>query len=54
MTTTPVISRRLILAFGAALLLSCVAWSADDKGQSDIDKRIEASATVLERDHGYA
>jgi len=47
MTTITAISRRLILAFSAVLLLGCVAWSADDKGQSDIDKRIEASATVI-------
>lgn len=39
---------RLVLAVTAALLLvSTVAWSADDKEQSDIDKRIAASATVL-------
>jgi len=47
MTTITAISRRLLLAFSAVLLLGCVAWSADDKGQSDIDKRIEASATVI-------
>lgn len=38
---------RLILALGATVLLGCTAWSADDKDQSDISKRIEASATVL-------
>jgi SH3 domain-containing YSC84-like protein 1 len=47
MTTITTISRRLILAFGVTLILGSVAWSADDKGQSDIDKRIDASATVL-------
>jgi lipid-binding SYLF domain-containing protein len=30
------------------LLLSTVAWSADDKDQSDIDKRLDASAKVLD------
>jgi len=40
--------RRYIVSFGAALLLfSCIAWCADDKEQSDIDKRIAESATVL-------
>jgi SH3 domain-containing YSC84-like protein 1 len=29
------------------LLLSSVAWGADDKDQSDIDKRLDASAKVL-------
>ncbi|MGH9511803.1 MAG: lipid-binding SYLF domain-containing protein [Terriglobales bacterium] len=31
----------------AILLLSCMSWAADDKDQSDINKRIEASANVL-------
>src|SRR5271156_1465752 len=39
---------RCLLALGAGLLL-CVgmAWSADDKDASDIDKRLDASAKVL-------
>jgi lipid-binding SYLF domain-containing protein len=39
---------RCLLVLGAGLLL-CVgmAWSADDKDQSDIDKRLDASAKVL-------
>jgi lipid-binding SYLF domain-containing protein len=47
MTTTSAIYRRPILVLGVALILGCTAWSGDDKGKSDIDKRIEASATVL-------
>jgi len=39
---------RCLLVLGASLLL-CVAtaWSADDKDASDIDKRLDASAKVL-------
>jgi len=39
---------RCLVVLGAGLLL-CVgmAWSADDKDQSDIDKRLDASAKVL-------
>src|SRR5271169_4587044 len=39
---------RGLLVLGAGLLL-CVgmAWSADDKDQSDIDKRLDASTKVL-------
>src|SRR5271167_906963 len=39
---------RCLLVLGAGLLL-CVgmAWSADDKDQSDIDKRLDASTKVL-------
>ncbi|MFZ0309425.1 MAG: lipid-binding SYLF domain-containing protein [Candidatus Sulfotelmatobacter sp.] len=39
---------RCLLLLGASLLL-CVgmAWSADDKDASDIDKRLDASAKVL-------
>ncbi len=37
------------LVLGAGLLLlTSVAWCADNKDQSDIDKRIEASAKVLD------
>ncbi|MGH9528815.1 MAG: lipid-binding SYLF domain-containing protein [Terriglobales bacterium] len=37
-----------LLALGTAVLvLSCMSWAADDKDQSDINKRIEASANVL-------
>ena len=39
---------RCLLVFGAALLLlTSMGWSADDKDQSDIDKRLDASAKVL-------
>jgi lipid-binding SYLF domain-containing protein len=39
---------RCVLVLGAALLLlTSVGWSADDKDQSDIDKRLDASAKVL-------
>lgn len=40
---------RCLLALGAGfLLLASMAWSADDKDQSDIDKRLDASAKVLD------
>jgi SH3 domain-containing YSC84-like protein 1 len=41
---------RCLLVLGAAgiLLLSTVAWSADEKDESDIDKRLDASAKVLD------
>lgn len=40
---------RCLLALGAGLLLlASVAWSADDKDRSDIDKRLDASAKVLD------
>jgi SH3 domain-containing YSC84-like protein 1 len=40
---------RYLLVFGAGLiLLTSIAWSADDKDQSDIDKRLDASAKVLD------
>jgi lipid-binding SYLF domain-containing protein len=39
---------RCLLVLGAGfLLLAGMAWSADDKDQSDIDKRLDASAKVL-------
>jgi lipid-binding SYLF domain-containing protein len=38
--------RFLVLGVGC-LLLAGMAWSADDKDQSDIDKRLDASAKVL-------
>jgi SH3 domain-containing YSC84-like protein 1 len=49
MTSINVVFSRRVVAFTAAaiLLLACVAWSADDKEQSDIDKRLAASASVL-------
>jgi SH3 domain-containing YSC84-like protein 1 len=40
--------QKFLLVLGAAsLLLVSTAWSADDKDQSDIDKRLDASAKVL-------
>jgi SH3 domain-containing YSC84-like protein 1 len=41
-------SYLLVLGAGMILLLSTMAWSADDKDQSDIDKRLDASAKVLD------
>jgi SH3 domain-containing YSC84-like protein 1 len=39
---------RYLVAIGSMLLLLAgMTWAADDKDQSDIDKRIEASADVL-------
>jgi lipid-binding SYLF domain-containing protein len=39
---------RYLVALGSMmLLLAGMAWAADDKDQSDIDKRMEASADVL-------
>jgi lipid-binding SYLF domain-containing protein len=39
---------KLPVALGCGLLLlASVAWSADDKDQSDIDKRLDGSAKVL-------
>jgi len=40
---------RCLIALGAGfLLLAGMAWSADDKDRSDIDKRLDASAKVLD------
>ncbi len=39
--------RNLLALSTAVLLLTCMSWAADDKDQSDINKRIEASANVL-------
>jgi lipid-binding SYLF domain-containing protein len=40
---------RCFLVLGAGfLLLAGMAWSADDKDQSDINKRLDASARVLD------
>lgn len=48
MTTLLAVFRRQILALAIGLVLSSsLAWSADDKSQSDIDKRLQESATVL-------
>jgi len=39
---------KRLLALGTGLLLvASMAWSADDKDRSDIDKRLDASAKVL-------
>jgi lipid-binding SYLF domain-containing protein len=39
---------RYVLVFGASLLIiGCLAWSKDDKDQSDIDKRLDNAANVL-------
>jgi lipid-binding SYLF domain-containing protein len=39
--------RCLVLLGAGFLLLASVAWSADDKDQSDIEKRLDASTQVL-------
>src|ERR1700691_511296 len=40
---------RCLLMLGASVLLcATMAWSADDKDRSDIDKRLDASAKVLD------
>jgi SH3 domain-containing YSC84-like protein 1 len=39
--------RCVLLLTAVFLLLGSLAWSADDKAQSDIEKRIAASATVV-------
>ena len=39
--------RNLLALSTAVLLLCCMSWAADDKDQSDINKRIDASANVL-------
>lgn len=40
---------RCLLVLGSSLLmLGSLAWSADDKDRSDIDKRLDASAKVLD------
>ncbi len=39
---------RYVMVLGASLLiLGCLAWSKDDKDQSDIDKRLDNAAKVL-------
>jgi SH3 domain-containing YSC84-like protein 1 len=48
MTLIHVVPGRRVLAFTTTLiLLGCIAWSADNKEQSDIDKRIATAASVL-------
>jgi lipid-binding SYLF domain-containing protein len=41
-------SRSLLVLSICAMCLSSVSWGADDKDQSDITKRIDASAKVLD------
>lgn len=49
MVSTVVRFSRHILAVGTLLVFVCsLSWSADDKDKSDIDKRIENSANVLD------
>jgi SH3 domain-containing YSC84-like protein 1 len=47
MTANHIFRRSIPIVAGMLLLLSCVAWS-EDKDKADIDKRIAASATVLD------
>jgi SH3 domain-containing YSC84-like protein 1 len=47
-TRTVSTAPKFLLVLGSAVLLIVgMAWSADDKGQSDIAKRLDASANVL-------
>jgi SH3 domain-containing YSC84-like protein 1 len=39
--------RLLVLGAGLLLMASSMAWASDDKEKSDIDKRIQNAATVL-------
>ena len=39
--------KQLLALITTVLFLSCMGWARDDKDQSDINKRIEASANVL-------
>src|SRR6476659_4535976 len=39
---------RFLIVLGSCFLLVGIGWSADEKSQSDIDKRIDASAKVLD------
>ena len=41
------LTKRLLVLGTGLLLLTSMAWSADDKDRSDIDKRLDASAQVL-------
>jgi SH3 domain-containing YSC84-like protein 1 len=48
MRSTKVAASKYVLALGTAvLLLASASWASDDKDRSDIDKRLEASANVL-------
>jgi len=48
MTKFRITSRRCLVVLGSSLLLFAgMAWSADEKDNSDIDKRLDASARVL-------
>jgi lipid-binding SYLF domain-containing protein len=42
------LTKRLLVLGVGLLLLTSMAWSADDKDRSDIDKRLDASAKVLD------
>jgi SH3 domain-containing YSC84-like protein 1 len=41
------LTKRLLVLAAGLLFLTSVGWSADDKDRSDIEKRLEASAKVL-------
>jgi lipid-binding SYLF domain-containing protein len=41
------LTKRLLVLGTGLLLLTSMAWSADEKDRSDIDKRLDASAEVL-------
>ena len=41
------LTKRLLVLATGLLLLTSMAWSADEKDRSDIDKRLDASAEVL-------
>src|ERR1700730_8321436 len=41
------LTKRLLVLAAGVLFLTSVGWSADDKDRSDIEKRLDASAKVL-------
>jgi lipid-binding SYLF domain-containing protein len=41
------LTKRLLVLAAGLLFLTSTAWSADDKDRSDIEKRLDASANVL-------
>jgi SH3 domain-containing YSC84-like protein 1 len=47
MTTTAAATKYLLALSALALIFASLTWASDDKDESDIHKRIEASANVL-------
>lgn len=48
MTTRTVLKRLVPILTIGLILVTCLAWADDKKDQTDIDKRLAASATVLD------